>query len=76
MVPSIESGRGVRVKRCGKSAPPRQRWRGQGKPHTVQDQIGREFAVALSVFQWMRAKRAVFARNGRGQLRGTPRSFA
>src|ERR1700690_1133689 len=32
----------VRVKRCGKSAPPRQQWRGQGKPHTEQDQIGRE----------------------------------
>ena len=31
---------GVRVKRCGKSAPPRQQCRGQGKPHTVQDQIG------------------------------------
>ena len=34
--------RRVRVKRCGKSAPPRQRWRGQGKPHTEQDQIGRK----------------------------------
>ena len=32
---------GVRVKRCGKSAPPRQQCRGQGKPHTEQDQIGR-----------------------------------
>src|ERR1051326_3271466 len=31
---------GVRVKRCGKSAPPRQECRGQGKPHTEQDQIG------------------------------------
>ena len=29
------------MKRCGKSAPPRQQWRGQGKPHTEQDQIGR-----------------------------------
>jgi len=29
------------VKRCGKSAPPRQRCRGHGKPHTEQDQIGR-----------------------------------
>jgi len=32
----------VRVKRCGKSAPPRQQCSGQGKPHTEQDQIGRE----------------------------------
>jgi len=32
---------GVRVKRCGKSAPPRQQCSGQGKPHTEQDQIGR-----------------------------------
>ena len=32
----------VRVKRCGKSAPLRQQWRRQGKPHTEQDQIGRE----------------------------------
>jgi hypothetical protein len=33
---------GVRVKRCGKSAPLRQQCRRQGKPHTEQDQIGRE----------------------------------
>src|SRR6478672_8469209 len=33
---------GVRVKRCGKSAPPSQQCGGQGKPHTEQDQIGRE----------------------------------
>jgi len=32
----------VRVKRCGKSAPRRQQWRRQGKPHTEQDQIGGE----------------------------------
>jgi hypothetical protein len=32
----------VRVKRCGKSAPPRQQCSGQGKPHTEQDQIGRK----------------------------------
>jgi hypothetical protein len=32
----------VRVKRCGKSAPRWQRCRWQGKPHTEQDQIGRE----------------------------------
>jgi len=32
----------VRVKRCGKSAPPFQQWSGQGKPHTEQDQIGRK----------------------------------
>jgi len=41
---------GVRVKRCGKSAPPPQQCGGQGKPHTEQDQIGREFS-----FGWMRA---------------------
>jgi hypothetical protein len=34
---------GVRVKRCGKSAPPRQQCCGHGKPHTEQDQIGRKF---------------------------------
>src|SRR5579863_8357121 len=38
----------VRVKRCGKSAPPRQQCRGQGKPHTEQDQIGRNPVVAVS----------------------------
>ena len=32
----------VRVKRCGKSAPPGQQCSGQGKPHTEQDQIGKE----------------------------------
>jgi hypothetical protein len=32
----------VRVKRCGKSAPPAQQWTGHGKPHTEQDQIGNE----------------------------------
>ena len=36
----------VRVKRCGKSAPPGQQCPGQGKPHTEQDQIGRESASA------------------------------
>jgi len=30
----------VRVKRCGKSAPRRQQWRRQGKPHREQDQVG------------------------------------
>ena len=30
----------VRVKRCGKSAPPSWRHGGQGKPHAEQDQIG------------------------------------
>ena len=30
------------MKRCGKSAPRRQQWRWQGKPHTEQDQIGEE----------------------------------
>ena len=36
----------VRVKRCGKSAPPSQQCGGQGKPHTEQDQIGREFGAS------------------------------
>jgi len=36
----------VRVKRCGKSAPLEQQCSGQGKPHTEQDQIGRESASA------------------------------
>ena len=36
--------RRIRVKRCGKSAPPEQQCSGQGKPHTEQDQIGRESA--------------------------------
>ena len=36
----------VRVKRCGKSAPPGQQCSGHGKPHTEQDQIGREPASA------------------------------
>src|SRR5579863_4550837 len=39
---------GVRVKRCGKSAPPRQQCRGHGKPHTEQDQIGRESGLWFS----------------------------
>ena len=30
----------VRVKRCGKSAPPLRQRRGQGKPHREQDRIG------------------------------------
>ena len=30
------------MKRCGKSAPRRQQWRWQGKPHTEQDQIGED----------------------------------
>jgi hypothetical protein len=34
-------GRTVRVKRCGKSAPPRRQRRGHGKPHAEQGQIGR-----------------------------------
>jgi hypothetical protein len=41
-------GNEVRVKRCGKSAPPRQQWRGQGKPHTEQDQIGRKSAASAA----------------------------
>ena len=35
---------GARVKGCGKSAPRRQRWRRQGKPHREQDRIGAEGA--------------------------------
>ena len=38
--------REVRVKRCGKSAPPGQKCPGQGKPHTEQDQIGRESCLS------------------------------
>ena len=38
---------GVRVKRCGKSAPPGQRCTGHGKPHTEQDQIGEEFLASV-----------------------------
>jgi hypothetical protein len=38
----------VRVKRCGKSAPPLQQCSGQGKPHTEQDQIGREPGASAS----------------------------
>src|SRR5438477_815929 len=34
--------RRIRVKWCGKSAPPRWQHRGQGKPRTEQDQIGEE----------------------------------
>jgi hypothetical protein len=41
----------VRVKRCGKSAPPPQQCGGQGKPHTEQDQIGRDLGLRL----WARA---------------------
>ena len=40
--PRLGQNGGVRVKRCGKSAPPRQQCSGQGKPHTEQDQIGRK----------------------------------
>ena len=36
---------GVRVKRCGKSVPLLQQCDRQGKPHTEQDQIGREARV-------------------------------
>ena len=32
----------VRVKRRGKSAPGSQQWESHGKPHTEQDQIGRD----------------------------------
>src|SRR5687767_9985628 len=36
----------VRVKRCGKSAPPAWRHGGQGKPHTEQGQIGGRLRLA------------------------------
>jgi len=39
---------GVRVKRCGKSAPPGQQCTGQGKPHTEQDQIGKKWSSNAS----------------------------
>ena len=39
-------GTGVRVKRCGKSVPPPQQCSGHGKPHTEQDQIGRDLGFA------------------------------
>src|SRR5437667_6285608 len=42
----LSSGCQVRVKRCGKSAPPPQQCGGQGKPHTEQDQIGRDLGFA------------------------------
>jgi hypothetical protein len=35
-----ESNRGARVKRRGKSPPPREQSRGQDKPHAVQDKTG------------------------------------
>src|SRR5207302_6932114 len=39
-VPSRNTGRPARVKRCGKSAPRRRQRRRQGKPHREQDQVG------------------------------------
>jgi len=39
---------GVRVKRCGKSAPLPQQCGGHGKPHTEQDQIGRKSPPVLT----------------------------
>ncbi len=47
---------GVRVKRCGKSAPPPQQCGGQGKPHTEQDQIGRKLQLRLECVLARRAK--------------------
>jgi hypothetical protein len=42
-IPPLElTAREVRVKRCGKSAPGAQQWTPHGKPHTEQDQIGRD----------------------------------
>jgi hypothetical protein len=43
---ALRLGGVVRVKGCGKSAPPEQQCSGHGKPHTEQDQIGRESASA------------------------------
>src|SRR6266853_5691248 len=37
----------VRVKRCGKSAPLAQQCTRHGKPHAEQDQIGKEFRIAI-----------------------------
>ena len=70
--------RTVRVKRCGKSAPPRRQRRGHGKPHAEQGQIGRrrvpvpsrlERAVSGSAAGARRRLRA--KRNDRGPERGT-----
>ena len=36
------------MKRCGKSAPLGQQCTRHGKPHTEQDQIGKEFRIAIS----------------------------
>jgi hypothetical protein len=38
------------VKRCGKSAPLAQQCTGHGKPHTEQDQIGKELETAQAIF--------------------------
>src|SRR5215472_1645479 len=65
--PSGPSGdRTVRVKRCGKSAPPRRQRRGHGKPHAEQGQIGKRRAPVPS-----RLERAVSgsAAGARGRLR-------
>jgi hypothetical protein len=43
--PRAQNDGEVRVKRCGKSAPPTQQCGGQGKPHAEQDQIGREIRL-------------------------------
>src|SRR5690242_14218761 len=39
----------VRVKRCGKSAPLAQQCSRHGKPHTEQDQIGKELEMAQAI---------------------------
>ena len=48
----------VRVKWCGKSAPRREQFRWQGKPHAEQDQIGEEERPAPSDFRVGRLSRA------------------
>ena len=56
----------VRVKRCGKSAPPGERSTGQGKPHTEQDQIGEDGGGNLAT-----SRLGSSARNGRPAMGGT-----
>ena len=48
--------RPVRVKRCGKSAPPGRQRRGQGKPHPEQDHVG----TRVARWRYVRARQARF----------------
>ena len=59
------SGSWVRVKRCGKSAPPRRQRRGQGKPHREQDRIGAAGEMACASMAWTRGHSRPVARVGR-----------